>query len=570
MRGGSLQLGPGVVVTGMHRSGTAMLAKLLVHLGAHPGDPASVVPERIAVPQLVAMNDQILDQLDGSWCVPPRDLRPLTSTRFDSVRQAYADALRLLFAQRPWIWQDPRLSLLWPMLDPVFAVPPVRLALVRPPWEVAADHHAEDVFPLDHGVALWDQYTTGAAAPGAGPVIPVLHDDLQFRTRDLATRLVGALGEYGVVLDSRALGGIPAALAAGGPTPPPAWVDDDVRQRWTDVLAWADTGGRLPKSTIDPGALVAARSAIRRWHIPASGADVRLALDSAATGVLDDAGDFDDLVAAADAGTPAMHIRVRGTILHELGEFASLDPVRSVGAALLAGDHDPRHDALRVRLVEAAATFGPTGALDQPTLDRPVWASGLIAESAAVMATPRPAPLTLAPQWWDDPSAPQFAPERARMTFGFEAFRHRDVAVGSGAAVEAAVVGGSFADLLAVLDDRPAVLVGAPHYAGLPSRWRTPGLTFVECHPLTFSQRRREVETRIELLLSTLFDGAPPIVLLAVEPLALLLADVVARARPDATVIDLGSVPDIWFEPWRNSHAWFDPDSVDGEALRLS
>ena len=66
-------------ITGAHRSGTSMVARLLHTCGLDLGPKADLMPPAFDNPDgfweklnFVAMNDELLNELSGAWDLPPR------------------------------------------------------------------------------------------------------------------------------------------------------------------------------------------------------------------------------------------------------------------------------------------------------------------------------------------------------------------------------------------------------------------------------------------------------------------------------------------------------------------
>ena len=138
-----------VVIAGMHRSGTSLIASLLSSLGVRLGDRL-VPPDRYNPRgyfedcEILALNREIL----GAATVPDDGGHPdwgwtetglLDRERFESFRErasALVKARDLASAGSTWGWKDPRTTLALEFWDSI--VPSARYVLVyRHPWEVA-------------------------------------------------------------------------------------------------------------------------------------------------------------------------------------------------------------------------------------------------------------------------------------------------------------------------------------------------------------------------------------------------------------------------------------------------
>lgn len=155
----------GVLITGMHRSCTSMVAQWVDELGVGTGG-GERFPIDSANPRglherkdVVAFNDDWLAELGGSWWAPPRvweqTWRSLNQERLAEDRQLldYFDA-----DFHDWYVKDPRLSLLLPLWDRLALQRlPVVIAL-REPREVAMSLNVRSGITLRRGLALWLAY----------------------------------------------------------------------------------------------------------------------------------------------------------------------------------------------------------------------------------------------------------------------------------------------------------------------------------------------------------------------------------------------------------------------------
>lgn len=165
----------GVVVLGMHRSGTSVAARLVSLLGFSLGPEEDLVPALPDNPtgfwenaSLVDLNDGLLLELGGDWTSPPR-LEAGWADRpgLDALRLgAAALAASVLSAER-WAWKDPRACLTLPFWLPILDRDVAVVLIHRNPLEVAASLQARNGFPLPLGLALWERYVRSALAASA-------------------------------------------------------------------------------------------------------------------------------------------------------------------------------------------------------------------------------------------------------------------------------------------------------------------------------------------------------------------------------------------------------------------
>jgi hypothetical protein len=172
---------PGVIVLGMHRSGTSMLSGLLVNgIGYKVGGPligaafdnAKGFFERIDV---VLQNDEFLQSQGIWWADGVRD--------YDSEK-AYQDykAGKIKFQQgskgleflnnadnTPWLQKDPRMCITLKTWLHLFKRQPAVVFTYRHPLEVAMSlKKRERDFSLEHGLRLWIIYNRRAVENSAG------------------------------------------------------------------------------------------------------------------------------------------------------------------------------------------------------------------------------------------------------------------------------------------------------------------------------------------------------------------------------------------------------------------
>jgi hypothetical protein len=130
-------------ITGMHRSGTSMVARLLHECGVFLGpldELSQPAPDNLEGHfenlRFVMLNEEIMTQFGGTWNDPPR--LP-TGWEFGPEASSFlqrADDLIDVFRRQNWGWKDPRNSLTLPFWQRV--IPDLRVIVcVRNPLEVA-------------------------------------------------------------------------------------------------------------------------------------------------------------------------------------------------------------------------------------------------------------------------------------------------------------------------------------------------------------------------------------------------------------------------------------------------
>ncbi|HEX3334204.1 MAG TPA: hypothetical protein VHS57_07670, partial [Acidimicrobiales bacterium] len=146
----------GVFVVGMFASGVELLGGALARLGL--GGPHA---EGAPLAGLTASNDRLVEAASGSAEGPP-DVTPTELARqlaqfSDEARRQAGDLLPGGGAgAAPWVWADPRLSLLAPFWSEALGVNPAVILVHRDPYEVVAADLPE-VATTERVVRWWDR-----------------------------------------------------------------------------------------------------------------------------------------------------------------------------------------------------------------------------------------------------------------------------------------------------------------------------------------------------------------------------------------------------------------------------
>jgi hypothetical protein len=177
----------GVLVLGMHRSGTSAATRLVNLLGpatCAPGDmvrgpwnPSGHFESR----SLMHLNNALLAQMGRTWWYPPPAgaeyevvAAGITTTRAQARR-----AFRRVHRTVPWVWKDPRTSVLLPFWRSVLGPRLAAVVVVRNPLEVAVSLQSRHGVPVNFGVALWERYNRLVLTHCAGmPVLVTRYADL--------------------------------------------------------------------------------------------------------------------------------------------------------------------------------------------------------------------------------------------------------------------------------------------------------------------------------------------------------------------------------------------------------
>ena len=209
----------GILVAGMHRSGTSALSGSLQRLGVSLGD--HLIPGASDNPKgyfehagVVAIHEALFREL-GSWWYDPRPLPAgwLDTPAARRAEEALAKLLRADFdAAALWAVKDPRLCRFIPLWRKVLdrlAMPAAAMLVVRAPGEVAASLTARNGFGAELGELLWLRHVLDSVRDTEGlSRAVILYEDL---VADPRPAIDAALGRMGLAVP----GAAPADALAG-------------------------------------------------------------------------------------------------------------------------------------------------------------------------------------------------------------------------------------------------------------------------------------------------------------------------------------------------------------------
>jgi hypothetical protein len=172
---------------GMHRSGTSAATRLVNMLG-----PATCAPgEMVRGPwnpsghfesrTLMHLNNALLTQMGRTWWYPPPagDGYDAVAARITTRRAQARRAFRRVHREVPWVWKDPRTSVLLPYWRKVLGPRLASVVVVRNPLEVAQSMHRRHEVPVPFSLALWERYNRLILAHSQGmPVLVTRYADL--------------------------------------------------------------------------------------------------------------------------------------------------------------------------------------------------------------------------------------------------------------------------------------------------------------------------------------------------------------------------------------------------------
>ncbi len=177
----------GVVVLGMHRSGTSAATRLVNLLGPAtcdvndmvrgPWNPRGHWESR----SLMHLNDRILREMGRAWWYPPPDggayfeVTAKISTTPAEARQRFRKVHRSV----PWVWKDPRTTVLLPFWRQALGPRLAAVVVFRSPMDVAISLERRHDVPLSFGIALWERYNRLLLAHLRGlPALVTSYDDI--------------------------------------------------------------------------------------------------------------------------------------------------------------------------------------------------------------------------------------------------------------------------------------------------------------------------------------------------------------------------------------------------------
>jgi hypothetical protein len=158
----------GIVVLGMHRSGTSLIGEALHRWGAF-GRAKECLPSDQwnargywELSPLVNFNERLLRETGATWNFPPNqrdDSRLVELARQPAYKEEALNLLASMKTESPgsWFWKDPRLSLLLPFWQKIWG--DVRYIIcVRDPLEICRSLQKRDGLSFPVSILLWQRY----------------------------------------------------------------------------------------------------------------------------------------------------------------------------------------------------------------------------------------------------------------------------------------------------------------------------------------------------------------------------------------------------------------------------
>ena len=196
----------GVIVLGMHRSGTSVVTRLISLLGlalCHPDDLLAGVPGNPRghweSKSLVSFDSRLLGELESTWFCPPALEPAEIAMRLAPHRARALSLLHRAHPVRPFVWKDPRACLLLPFWASALGRRVVHVIVARHPMEVTESLEHRNGFSTAHGLALWERYSRLALLGSADrPTVLCTYDEVLAEPVGWSLRLAAFLRDLGV------------------------------------------------------------------------------------------------------------------------------------------------------------------------------------------------------------------------------------------------------------------------------------------------------------------------------------------------------------------------------------
>jgi len=194
-----------VLVTGMHRSGTSVVARLLAKCGCYFGREEDLMPPKPDNPggfwehlEAYEINVGILDAANVAWDTAiGGETDQISQAERTEAGARINDFVAEMMRHELWAVKDPRLALTFPFWRPLLSEP-IILWCVRNPIEIGVSLKGRNGFPTDLGIALWEAYTLQAMRVFAGtPVVVASFDGLLRDPISEVKRLVDSVNSLG-------------------------------------------------------------------------------------------------------------------------------------------------------------------------------------------------------------------------------------------------------------------------------------------------------------------------------------------------------------------------------------
>jgi hypothetical protein len=164
-----------LIVLGMQNSATTVVTRILNMMGAHYGPEDIRISETLGSPvenwgnkDLRELSDNVLSAVDARWDrIADFDIQRLPGVDRDRFMKKATNLVLELDANRPWVINEPRMCLLFPLLRPLLEIP-ICILVNRSPAQIAHEFRDCHGFPINFSIALWEKYTLSSVSVSAG------------------------------------------------------------------------------------------------------------------------------------------------------------------------------------------------------------------------------------------------------------------------------------------------------------------------------------------------------------------------------------------------------------------
>lgn len=168
----------GLLIVGMHRSGTSCLAGSLQQRGLYLGDVHEWNPHNLKGnrenQQVMDLNDEILEFNQGSWDTPPSTIT--WNIRHKEKRDLIISSLQ--DSKQIWGFKDPRTLITLGFWEDGLSQPFQLIGTYRHPYAVAASLHKRNGLPIESGLKLWYSYNNKLLNKWRATPFPLLCFDI--------------------------------------------------------------------------------------------------------------------------------------------------------------------------------------------------------------------------------------------------------------------------------------------------------------------------------------------------------------------------------------------------------
>lgn len=208
----------GVLVVGMHRSGTSAVTRVVNLVGVPISGERDLNAASRSNPRghwenrpLLRVNERILNAFGGSWSAPPEF--PVHWEDSPCLQNLQSPAIRTFRNTVPspkWVWKDPRLCLTLPFWRKHLPDLTGAVFVTRHPFEVAESLATRNDFSMALSMSLWEHHLRSALVNLTGLPVTVVNfarflDDPVAWARELREELLLSEVKPGTDVDEHAI-----------------------------------------------------------------------------------------------------------------------------------------------------------------------------------------------------------------------------------------------------------------------------------------------------------------------------------------------------------------------------